>query len=91
MTTKNLKTSSIIAEFKNCEKQDFERNGYVNEIEIGIDKLLCPDAEHLKEQYKLRNGYESRKDRTAISFQIIACNSEMTEACKKDEDIKEFL
>ena len=78
MTTKNGKTSNVISEFKNCKQEDFHLNGYRNEIPIGIEKLLCPDVEHLKDDYKLRNGYDQRNDRTAISLEIISCNDKFT-------------
>lgn len=91
MTTKNGKTSNLISEFKNCAKEDFEINGYTSEIAIGVDKLLCPDVEGLKDKYKLRNGYDQRNDRTAISLEIISCNSKFTEGCKKSTEIKKLL
>ena len=50
MTTKNGVTSNIITEFKNCKKDDFEMNGYDEDLSaIGVNKLLCPDVEHLKD------------------------------------------
>ena len=91
MTTKNGKTSNVIREFKNCIKEDFENNGYKHDIAIGASKLLCPDVENLKDEYKLRNGFDQRNDRTAISLEIISCNDKFTEGCKKPSEISKLL
>ena len=58
MTTKSGVTTNIIREFKNCEKDDFEMNGYKEEIAFGVNNLLCPDVESLKDKYKLNNGFD---------------------------------
>ena len=91
MTTKSGVTSNIITEFRNCKNQDFEQNGYDAEIAIGAENLLCPDVENLQEKYMLRNGYDQRNDRTAISFEVIECNPSFTEGCKDPAEISKLL
>ena len=91
MTTKNGKTSNIITEFRNCKKEDFENNGYKNDMAIGASNLLCPDVGGLADKYKLRNGYDQRNDRTAISLEIISCNDQFTKGCKKPSEIRKLL
>ena len=91
MTTKSGETSNEITEFKNCQEEDFLMNGYDAEIAIGVNKLLCPDVEDLKDKYKLHNGYDQRNDRTAISFEIIECNHNFTEECEQPDEISRLL
>lgn len=67
------------------------KNGFNSTISVGLHKLLCPDVEHLKDKYKLRNGYDERDDRTAISLEIIGCNHKFTEGCKEPEEIQRLL
>ena len=52
---------------------------------------MCPDTDFLKDNYKLRNGYEQKNNRIATSYQIIVCNSKMVDNCKNESDIKKFL
>ena len=67
MTSVNGTTTYQISEFKVCSKEDFQKNG-LEKITFDPTKFLCPDTEYLKDNYKLRNGYEQKKDRTAISY-----------------------
>ena len=70
-----------------CTLEDFTRNGYGRPMDTAVEKLICPDVESLGERYKLHNGYKSKKERVAISLEVIACNDEFTQGCKSNKDI----
>ena len=80
-STNGGKSSNIVQEMRPCTLEDFTNNGYNQEIPIRVDKLICPDLEKLGADYRLFNGYKSKKARVAFSIEIIACNNDFTEDC----------
>lgn len=67
MTSVNGSTTYQIAEFKVCSREDFIKNG-LDKDTIEPSRYLCPETDYLKENYKLRNGYEQKRDRIAVSY-----------------------
>jgi hypothetical protein len=74
-----------------CKEEDFSKNGHDRKVELGIQKLLCPDTEALGNRYKLKNLYAHKVERTAISYEIITCNREYTEGCASNAEIASLL
>lgn len=58
---------------------------------MGVENLLCPNTTSLAEKYKLKNLFSHVKDRTAVSFEIIACNDEFIPDCKNESEIRSLL
>ena len=64
----------------------------LEEVELGISNLLCPDVEWMQWEYKMKNGYSQKRERTAITIEIAMCNEDMVEAgCKNDTEIEQLL
>ena len=91
METKDSKTVSHLSEFRKCREEDFVSNGFERKVELGLEKLLCPDTESLGNSYKLKNLYSHKIERTAISYEIITCNDKFTEGCKRPSEIRKLL
>ena len=51
MRKKDSLLKQIVVDFKKCTKEDFKKQGYHKEIDIGVDNLLCPDTEKLSNKY----------------------------------------
>lgn len=89
---KNKVSRALSTEFRQCNIGDFRRNGYDREVELGISNLLCPDVEWMQWEYKMKNGYSQKRERTAITIEIAMCNQDMVEAgCKNDTEIEQLL
>ena len=58
---------------------------------MDINKFLCPDVEALGAAFKLKNLYAHKIERTAVSYEIIACNPAYSENCASPNDIKAIL
>ena len=91
METSDSRTVSHLSEFRKCREEDFVSNGFKRKVELGLEKLLCPNTESLGNSYKLKNLYSQKIERTAVSFEIITCNKEFTDDCASEEDIASLL
>lgn len=58
---------------------------------MGLEKLICPDTESLGNQYRLKNLYAHKIERSAVSYEIIACNEAFTKDCAPKEKIESLL
>jgi hypothetical protein len=74
-----------------CKEENFIKNGHERKVELGLEKLICPDTESLGNTYKLKNLYAHKIERTAISYEIITCNKEFTADCASEEKIASLL
>ena len=74
-----------------CTLEDFTNNGYTRPMETAVEKLICPDTESYGADYRLNNGYDSKKNRVAIALEVISCNDDFTKGCKSKKDIELLL
>lgn len=59
---KNNESKYIMSDFRMCTRQDFIDNGYSENLNFDPRKFLCPDTDHIKQFYRLKNEYGNRKE-----------------------------
>ena len=84
-----------MVDFKKCTKEDFKRQGYSREIDIGVDHLLyfaqTPKNSQTTTNSKICIRITDMNERVSMSIDIITCNKEFVPNCKNETEIKEIL
>ena len=87
----NQSSKYWVSDFRRCTQEDFDRNGYVGELPLELEKILCPDIDKLTDEYRLKNGYSNVIERSSFSLEIITCNKAIHEDCAEEDDIIELV
>lgn len=77
-----------------CTVEMFNQNNHFPDetSQYYIGRKICPDMEHIKEFWKLKNGYSNQNERVSFNIQAAVCdNSTFDESadvkCAPEEDI----
>jgi len=88
---RNNVSTYLTTDFRQCTASDFENNGYVGKIPIGVDYIFCPETEKIKDFYKLNNGYYDHIETDSFSIEMISCNSDTRDDCKSEDEIRALV
>ena len=82
----------IKSPFKKCDVKQFRDKG-LNPDEAQKKKFvqrICPDMDHLKDFYRVLNGYTNKTERVNFSIEVHRC-TDPNDNCESDEEIAHIV